>query len=416
MKKITSFFFIFITALLLVSCTHDSGSGKPYGAIDATEHGVSTDNSGAENSKNLQKLIDSLSSNGGTVYIPAGRYEFAENGRQTIGAHCIKMRSNVSIVGVGDETVLLPVGASQNGLDMFYFNDYLDTGEGVYLENCRFEGFVIDAARTSCDVYTSAGKGFMFNLFRNCHWEGVTVKNTDATGFGVDCPVDSSISRCAAIGCGKAAREDQGGASGFGIGFGYRNGENITISECSSQGNKRFGFFFEHQGRFDSQKYSATESHDFLVSDSTASGNLYNFGGLCATSARYEDCLSSSARQYGFYFENSSNSSVRSCTGAGEAEASFAILQSGAYNVNEIAIVGCSGSSSPIGVKVTGAHTALMSDVSVRSCKFSSIGAYTVSASGKIKSLSLTYNSSDISSNSFDAEIDSFENSNNSWN
>ena len=154
------------------------------------------------------------------MYIPAGEYEFAENGKQKIGSHCIKMRSGVSIVGDGEKTVLKPVGSSYYGMDMFYFNDYIDKGEALYLENCRFENFVIDGSETSCRVYTSAGKGFMFNLFKNCHFKNVTVKNTDATGFGVDCPVESTITGCTAIGCGKAATQENSGASGFGIGFG----------------------------------------------------------------------------------------------------------------------------------------------------------------------------------------------------
>ncbi len=306
--------------MMLVSCGGDHGSQIPDGAADATEYGVSVDNTGAENSRNLQKLIDSLSEKGGTVYIPAGEYAFAENGTQTIGSHCIKMRSNVSIIGDGADTVLKPVGESAFGLDMFYFNEYLDTGEAVYLENCRFERFTIDAEATSLRVYTSAGKGFMFNLFRNCHWRGVTVKNTDATGFGVDCPIDSSMIDCTAIGCGKAANESSGGASGFGIGFGYADGEQIEISRCHARDNKKFGFFFEHQGRFNAEKYAAYDRHSFTVSACTAVGNLYNFGGICAMNATYEGCISQASRQYGFYFENSTDVGTVCCVSAGDAE------------------------------------------------------------------------------------------------
>lgn len=301
MKRIILLSMLLLITLLFAGCAEDAAH------VNACDHGVLPTNSGRENSANLQALIDSLTETGGIIYIPAGEYVFAENGTQTIGSHCIKMRSNVSIIGDGEKTVLKPVGDSAYGMDMFYFNAYLDTGEAVYLENCQFESFVIDAAGTSCEIYTSAGKGFMFNLFRNCHWKGVTVKNTDATGFGVDCPIESSITDCVAIGCGKAATVENGGASGFGIGYGYCDEESMTISDCYAEGNKKFGFFFEHQGRFNSQMYTAENVPGFVVSQCQAKGNLYNFGGICAENVTYTQCTSGEAIKEEVYFENCKN-------------------------------------------------------------------------------------------------------------
>lgn len=291
--------------------------------INAVLFGVRPENGGIKNSQNLQKLIDWVSPMGGTIYIPAGEYEFAQNGTQTIGAHCIKMRSNVRIVGDGERTVLKPMGESVYGLDMFYYNDYLDLGQADYLENCVFEDFVIDAIGTSCQVYTSAGKGFMFNLFRNCHWNGVTVRNTDATGFGVDCPLDSSIVNCWALNCGKAADPESTGASGFGIGFGFSDDESIRIEGCYAEGNAKFGFFFEHQGRFDPQRYQAKGTGGFAVLDSTARENRYNFGGIAAFGGVYENCTSTDALCDGCYFENCSDFRVTKCV----------FLRSGDYDI-----------------------------------------------------------------------------------
>ncbi len=306
-KIVFTLIFILIAIFMLDGCTNE-----PEG-VNATKYGVLPSNSGKQNSENLQRLIDELSVSGGTIYIPAGEYIFAENGRQTIGSHCIKMRSNVSVVGDGEKTVLKPVGQSQYGMDMFYFNDYLDTGEAVYLENCRFADFVIDATETSCSVYTSAGKGFMFNLFRNCHWEGVSVYNTDATGFGVDCPINSSITNCIAIGCGKAATTQNGGASGFGIGFGYDRDESLTITDCYAEGNKKFGFFFEHQGRFNEKMYTSEAVDGFVVSGCSAKENLYNFGGIVAFGGAYENCTSVAPVCAGFYFADCSAFVVTDC-------------------------------------------------------------------------------------------------------
>lgn len=283
--------------------------------IDAREYGLLPEQTGVENSKILQELIDMVSSSGGGIIeIPAGVYYFAQTGTQTIGAHCVKMCSNVTIRGAGEATILKPVGESEQGLDMFYFNDYLDTGEAVYLENCRFENFVIDGEESTCNVYTSAGKGFMLNLLRNCHWQKVTVKNTDATGFGVDCPIDSSMVDCMAENCGKAATAENVGASGFGIGFGFSEEESFVIQNCVSNYNKKFGFFFEHQGRFNALKYSAQQVEGFSVLNCTAEGNLYNFGGIHAIQTVYSDCHSYCAIYQGYYFEDSLDSYTVRCT------------------------------------------------------------------------------------------------------
>lgn len=301
MKKwlyVASFLLIFVSLALFLR-------QRP---LNANDYGVLPGNSSETNSKNLQALIDTVSKHGGVIYIPEGTYLFASNGSQTIGNHCIKMCSNVTLRGSGETTVLMPVGESLYGLDLFYFNHYLDCGQGEYLENCRFENFVIDASLTSCVAYTSAGKGFMLNLIRNCHWKNVTVKYTDATGFGVDCPLNCSMTDCRAIGCGKAASEDDPGASGFGIGYGYTEGESMILSGCTSIGNKKFGFFFEHQGRFNSQMYNLSNQGRFLAADCIAENNLYNFGGILAANVSYSRCTSMDPGRSEVFFDRCSNS------------------------------------------------------------------------------------------------------------
>ena len=288
----------------------DTNKTYTYNALD---YGLSPSNTGEENSCILQNLISSIPPDE-TIYIPAGEYKFAATGNQTIGSHCIKMRSNVHIVGDGQTTVLKPVGQSNYGLDMFYFNELLDNNSATYLENCTFRDFVIDAIDTSVKRYTSAGKGFMFNLYRDCHWENITVMNTDGTGFGMDCPIDCTIINCTAINCGKAATTSSTGASGFGIGFGYSNDENIEIKNCSATGNKKFGVFFEHQGIFDQSLYRATKSNGFLVINCESDNNYYNFGGIAAENVTYNSCISKNPISDGFYFEHSTNYNMENCT------------------------------------------------------------------------------------------------------
>lgn len=278
---------------------------------NANEYNLSPTNDPLDNSYILQALVDALPA-GSTIYIPSGEYCFGSLGDLYLGSRCIKMRSNITIKGSGD-TVLMPVGETEGGLNMFYFNDLVDIGEPIYLENCRFENFTIDGANAHGRTYTSAGKGFMFNLYKNCHWDSVVVKNTDGTGFGMDCPIDCTITNCVAINCGKAATRDDGGASGFGIGFGYADNENMIITDCYATGNMKFGFFFEHQGIYNTKLYQAATSRDFIVSNCKADNNYYNFGGITAMNVTYENCVSTNYIKESFYFENSINCQIVNC-------------------------------------------------------------------------------------------------------
>ena len=421
MKKTLLILCLILSLTLLIGCRplDENPAQIPEGAVDATAHGVSTENDGAQNSLALQALIDSLSAEGGTVYIPAGEYVFAANGTQTIGAHCIRMRSDVSIVGDGDATVLKPTGDSYYGLDMFYFNDYLDTGNAVYLRNCRFESFTIDAADTSCAYYTSAGKGFMFNLFENCHWKKVTVKHTDATGFGVDCPIGSTISECAAIDCGKAATAENTGASGFGIGFGYSENESLTITDCRADGNAKFGFFFEHQGRFNDEKYSAVPKEFFKITNCVAKGNLFGFGGVCAQNTIYENCRSEDSLRYGFLFKDSRNATAVGCVSENDGEAAFAILQTavnGNFEVKDVSFIECAAKDSKIGVSIVSENpSAFMGGNRVEGCTFERI-PLSVYTAGTMHSLTLSDNTADTGETRFLAETEDFKNTGNSWN
>ncbi len=250
----------------------------------------------AANTKELQACVDKANANGGgTVYIPKGTFYFASQGPNRRGNEefvCMP-KDNVCVVGAGRETVLKPVGRSSGGLDMFYFNEYADSGfkNPQYLINADFRDFVIDSEHTKADRYTSAGKGFMINLYKDCDWVNVVVKNTDGTGFGMDCPINCHIIKCEAYNCGKAATTSNVGASGFGIGTGYCEDETILIDQCYAEGNKKFGVFFEHQGRFcQGRNYKATGMKSFVVSNCTARNNYIDFGGELAVDVLFKGC------------------------------------------------------------------------------------------------------------------------------
>ncbi|MBQ8895715.1 MAG: S-layer homology domain-containing protein [Clostridia bacterium] len=285
------------------SLPEESDTSSPSEPVDPNEQitvqltaGSQSTTIMAANTAALQKAVDEASANGGgTLYIPAGTYYFSSQGSNKRGNEefvCMP-KDNVTIIGAGKETVLQPVGRSSGGLDMFYFNEYADSGftNPQYLVNADFYDFIIDGALANADRYTSAGKGFMINLYKDCDWRNVIVKNTDGTGFGMDCPINCTIIDCKAYNCGKLATTASVGASGFGIGTGYSENETLIIKNCYAEGNKKFGVFFEHQGRFCGGKYYTAKSMESLVVDGcTAKNNYIDFGGELAVDVTFKNC------------------------------------------------------------------------------------------------------------------------------
>lgn len=294
------------------------------------------------NSANLQEAVDTASENGGgTVTIPKGNFYFKPRkhsrnfdepdtvltitDKNYIEYHIVQCQDNVTVEGTLKAdgslgTMLFPVGNTPVPIDMFFFAELFEKPNRStpdYLKNNHFRNFCIDGAYTyNYGYYNTKGKGFYFCLFRDCSWDNVTVMNTDGTGFGVDCPINSKITNCTAIACGKQASIESAGASGFGIGFGYSDDESMVIENCLSLSNRKFGFFFEHQGRF-TNDFQATKSLGFEVRNCTARGNLYDLGGEMCRDLTYIDCVSEelydtdpnplgSVNQRAYYYGNNS--------------------------------------------------------------------------------------------------------------
>ena len=87
---------------------------------------------------------------------------------------------------------------------MFYYNKIRELGaQPKYLVNADFKDFTINGEEAECYYlddngeriyhYTTSGKGFMINLFKDCDWENVAVLLTDGTGFGMDCPINCTV-------------------------------------------------------------------------------------------------------------------------------------------------------------------------------------------------------------------------------
>ncbi|MBQ6461447.1 hypothetical protein IJJ36_03415 [Candidatus Saccharibacteria bacterium] len=314
-------------------------------------------NKARENSQCLQSVIDAAHNIGvqnnntqQTVYVPKGEYYFAWTGFRTRKQngefvydtsneyYCIKLRSYVKIVGESGKsviddsinsnnfTIFYPYDGSEfyddsslpdetrSRVDMFYFNDYADNsfadGSDTYLVDADFEDFVIDGRyTTSSAIDSSAGKGFMVNLFRDCDWDNVAVLNTDGTGFGMDCPINSTISNSLAVGCGKGVGTS--GHAGFGIGTGYADDEDLIIQDSRAYYNGQYGFFFEHQGKWrnNGTVYPARiigNDSVFIVENSFAGLNAYDYGGERAYNLYYDGNESNESNGYRTYVSTNS--------------------------------------------------------------------------------------------------------------
>lgn len=298
-------------ALIFTACS----AGKTYYANDLVAD--STEKADF-NTGYLQDLMDKASAESATIKLPEGKFYFAQqetlyDGQET---YAIKCRSNVTLIGEGARTILYPIGEIgpdiSGGIDMFYFNDYRESNftSPVYLENACFKNFVVDGQYTKLSHYNTAGKGFMINLFKNCNFEKLIVRNIDATGIGIDCPVNSTIKDCVTENCGKAATLNDQGASGIGIGYGYSEDESLTISNCQCFGSKKFGIFFEWQGRWDAVKekaYSHKDHKKFLIENCYASKNEFaDLGGLYSYDVDYVNCFSDKV----YFGPNSSGNTV----------------------------------------------------------------------------------------------------------
>lgn len=310
----------FFAASILLSCALVFSTGCANADDDPTFVDLKQGRSAAEyNTQTLQHAINAASyQGGGDLRLPAGTFYFAWSHKDEWSNCAIIARSNVSISGEGmDQTFLKPLGSYddqddiEHGVDMF-LHDGTDSGQ--YLVNADFSDFTIDgsAAHGDPDQYNSSGKGFSFTLFEDCDWNRVKVTDTDGTGFGVDFPVDCTMTDCIAVRCGKNATSSSYGASGFGIGTGYSEEESIAIENCTASDNTKYGFFFEHQTTFDNPATTAKSARGYVVRSCEASGNLYNFGGNRANDVRFVDCTSNvsasvareSYTRYAFQFHN----------------------------------------------------------------------------------------------------------------
>ncbi|HFF8977280.1 TPA: right-handed parallel beta-helix repeat-containing protein [Serratia marcescens] len=190
----------------------------------------------------IQRAIDWLSWNGGgVVYLPEAYYLLSS---------FITPRSNVSIVGAGDKSILVPY--KQNTAMKFAgsLTNYL---ENVVMSNFAFEGenqVILPNAEYVPDI-----KGTYIKHWRNCVMDRITMLNIGATALGNDMADNCSIIRCHIENFGRLApnAESAGiwerplGASGIGIGTGALDDEPLYIAFNTVKNGTNFPLFLEPQ-------------------------------------------------------------------------------------------------------------------------------------------------------------------------
>ena len=242
--------------------------------------------------RRLQRGFDWLSGEGGGfLYNPPGYFELY---------HPVIPRSGVSLLGAGeDATIFLPMGY----LPAFqYRGKPTEASPEIYLENIQFFDFSIDGENQQLHPisgYIPDIKGIFLQYYRNAVFDRITIRNTGATGFGMDMHDRASIFRCLAENCGRLATVGALGASGFGIGTSFLSSEPFFASQLIGRNNKNFGIFFEPQR-------GTGTSQDAIVTDSTFYGN---YAGLadCGIEGLIASNLNLRENQYGFVAEPGTN-------------------------------------------------------------------------------------------------------------
>lgn len=232
----------------------------------------------------LEKVLKSLSNKGGNIYIPKGTYKFKRP---------VTWKSNVNLRGDGiGLTILKPT----SNLSVFI---------GSNISDFTMEDFTIngDEQQKNSDGVAYA-KGIFQTKLTNVTYRDLEIKNTSATGLGVDFFISGVIDNVRCDNCGRdgdlSAPSGAAGCSGIGIGVGgfSRGNETLTISNCHCNNCKQNGIFIEAQTGGDGQTVSGS-----VVIGCTAEGNRIGFGISGGDSTQFIGCVAYGNHHAGFAYD-----------------------------------------------------------------------------------------------------------------
>ncbi|EPG2746174.1 TPA: right-handed parallel beta-helix repeat-containing protein [Klebsiella pneumoniae] len=244
----------------------------------------------------LQRGYNWLSANGGGyLYAPPAYYKMPIP---------VIPKSGVSLVGGGqDGTIFLPMGY----LPAFqYRGKPTEASPEIYVENIQFCDFTVDGENQQLHPergYIPDIKGIFLQYYRNAYFDRLTIRNTGATGFGVDMPDKVFVANFLVENCGRLAQVGDLGASGFGLGTSFLSSEPIFLAKIVGIGNKNYGIFFEPQR-------GVGTAQDAIVSGATFSGN---FAGMadCGIEGLIASDVNLRGNQYGFMADTGTNNGGR---------------------------------------------------------------------------------------------------------
>lgn len=197
----------------------------------------------------LQRAVDALGAEytaqsgsfgilGLQIYVPNGRYRVDKQ---------IDWRAGVGLIGESSfSTTFFPRGSQS-------FIDGSGKGASNPFTDCNFTRFTVDGKHQTASTYTTAVKGIFVQHMKRSTYESVIVRNTWATGFGVDHLEDTTFINCTADGNGRGIKAlgsppaTSSGHSGFGIGTGGSALEAVSIINCIAKNNGLYGIFTEKQ-------------------------------------------------------------------------------------------------------------------------------------------------------------------------
>ena len=263
--------------------------------LDARDCGFNT-KTGQDAHRPLQRGYNWLSANGGGyLYAPPAYYKMPIP---------VIPKSGVSLIGGGQEgTIFLPMGY----LPAFqYRGKPTEASPEVYVENIQFCDFTVDGENQQLHPergYIPDIKGIFLQYYRNAVFDRLTVRNTGATGFGVDMPDRVFVANFLVENCGRLAQVGDLGASGFGLGTSFLSSEPIFLSKIVGRGNKNYGIFFEPQR-------GVGTAQDAIVSMATFSGN---FAGMadCGIEGLIASDVNLRGNQHGFMADTGTNNGGR---------------------------------------------------------------------------------------------------------
>lgn len=212
----------------------------------ATRYGAKGDGA-TDDSPALNALVEIVHrAGGGTIWLPKGTYMLDSP---------IIWRRNVSLLGEGIGISLLKtrqaagVGegfAAIRGRKVTHFT------ANNPCENATFEQFSIDGEEMQITNYTSWPKGINIHYMRNSVFRDLEIRNTQATGLGIDMLENVTIDGIFLYNCGAGAFVDNAeineGGAGIGIGTWGMPQESFIIRNCVADGCGRYGIFLERQG------------------------------------------------------------------------------------------------------------------------------------------------------------------------